>query len=140
VGTSSTHVRPISVLLLLLKIHFAQNRNNFSPANTYLVQKQNSWTTTTSSTVRKAPKITQLEHIKTHSTSALLFIYGKSVPKKKHGRSSPVGFHPASSGRWWYVPTSLLSWLLLPVDLNSNSAISLLIIRFVIQTINYIYV
>jgi 5-methylcytosine-specific restriction endonuclease McrA len=51
-------------LVIIVKIYFARNRNNFSPANTYLVQKRKGWTTTTSSTIRKAPKITRLEHRK----------------------------------------------------------------------------
>jgi hypothetical protein len=56
---------------------------------------QKGWATTTSNVVRKAPKITQLEHKKkiTQGTSALIYRQGRSVAKK-HGRSSPVGFPP----------------------------------------------
>jgi hypothetical protein len=81
--------------IMIIKIHFARNRHDFRTAN-IPCSNQEGWTTTTSNVVRKAPKITQLEHKKriTQGTSALIYRPGRSVPKKKHGRSSPVGFHP----------------------------------------------
>jgi hypothetical protein len=77
-----------------IKIHFARNRHNFSTAN-IPCSNQKGWATTTSNVVRKAPKITQLEHKKkiTQGTSALIYRQVRSVAKK-HGRSSPVGFPP----------------------------------------------
>jgi hypothetical protein len=121
VGTSTTHVR----LIMIVKIHFARNRHNFSTAN-IPCSNQKGWTTTTSNVVRKAPEITQLEHKKkiTQGTSALIYRQGRGVAKKKHGRSSPVGFYPRP--QWsLVVPTPVISWLLLAVSLNSNSAISI---------------
>jgi hypothetical protein len=105
-----------------------RNRHNFSTAN-IPSSNQKEWTTTTSNVIRKTPKISQLEHTKkkqkiTQGTSALIYRQGRSVAKKKHGRSSPVGFHPRP--QWsLVVPTPVFSWLLLAVGLNSNSAISL---------------
>jgi hypothetical protein len=77
-----------------IKIHFARNRHNFSTAN-IPCSSQKGWATTTSNVVRKAPKITQLEHKKkiTQGTAALIYRQGRNVAKK-HGRSSPVGFPP----------------------------------------------
>jgi hypothetical protein len=120
VGTSTTHVR----LIMIIKIHFARNRHHFSTAN-IPCSNQKGWTTTTSNVVRKAPKITQLERKRkiTQGTSALIYRPARSVATKKHGRSFPVGFHPRP--QWsLVVPTPVISWLLLPVGLNSNSAIS----------------
>jgi hypothetical protein len=57
VGTSTKHVRPI----MIVKIHSVRNRHNFCTAN-IPCSNQKGWTTTTSNVVRKAPKITQLEH------------------------------------------------------------------------------
>jgi hypothetical protein len=77
--TSTKHVRPI----MIVKIHSARNRHNFSIAN-IPCSNQKGWTTTTSNVVRKAPKITQLEHKKriTQGTSALIYRQGRSVQKK----------------------------------------------------------
>jgi hypothetical protein len=116
VGASTTHVR------LIMIVHFARNRHNFSTAN-IPCSNQKGWTT--SNVVRKASEITQLEHKKKirQGTSALIYRQGRSIAKKKHGRSSPVGFHPRP--QWsLVVPTPVISWLLLAVGLNSNSAIS----------------
>jgi hypothetical protein len=79
VGTSTNHVRSI----MIVKIHSVRNRHNFSTAN-ISCSNQKGWTTTTSNVVRKAPKITQLEH-KTkiaQGTSALIYRQGRSVAKK----------------------------------------------------------
>jgi hypothetical protein len=68
---------------MIVKIHFARNRHNFSTAN-IPCSNQKGWTTTTSNVVRKAPIITQLEHKKkiTQGTSALIYRQGRSVAKK----------------------------------------------------------
>jgi hypothetical protein len=103
-----------------------RNRHSFSTAN-IPSSNQKDWTTTTSHVIRKTPKISQLEHKKkqkiAQGTSALIYRQGRSVSKKKHGRSSPVGFHPRP--QWsLVVPTPVISWLLLAVGSNPNSAIS----------------
>jgi hypothetical protein len=69
--------------IMIIKIHFARNRHDFSTAN-IPCSNQEGWTTTTSNVVRKAPKITQLEHKKkiTQGTSALIYRPGRSVSKK----------------------------------------------------------
>jgi hypothetical protein len=78
--------------IMIIKIHFARNRHDFSTAN-IPCSNQEGWTTTTSNVVRKAPKITQLEHKKkiTQGTSALIYRPGRSVPKKN------MAVHPLSA-------------------------------------------
>jgi hypothetical protein len=80
VGTSTTHMR----LIMIIKIHFARNRHHFSTAN-IPCSNQKGWTTTTSNVVRKAPKITLLEHKRkiTQGTSALIYRPARSVATKK---------------------------------------------------------
>jgi hypothetical protein len=99
VGTSTNHVRPI----MIVKIHSVRNRHNFSTAN-IPCSNQKGWTTTTSNVVRKAPKITQLEHKKkiTQGTSALIYRQGRSVTKKNMTVHPLSASTPAPSGRWWY--------------------------------------
>jgi hypothetical protein len=82
--------------IMIIKIHFARNRHDFSTAN-IPCSNQEGWTTTTSNVVRKAPKITQLEHKKkiTQGTSALIYRPGRSVSKKNMAvHPLSVGFHP----------------------------------------------
>jgi hypothetical protein len=39
-GGNITNPRAIHLFLIIVKLHFARTRNNFSTPNTYLVQKQ----------------------------------------------------------------------------------------------------
>jgi hypothetical protein len=93
-GGNITNPRATYSCLIIVKIHFARNRNNFSTPNTYLVQKQK---------LDSNSKIAKLKHRKMHSTFALLCSQHKSVFKNKrikHGRSSPVGFQPPPPPQW----------------------------------------
>jgi hypothetical protein len=94
-GGNITNTRAIH-LCLIVKLHFARNRNNFSTPNTYLVPKTEAGQQHLAQfNKKKTTKIAQLQHRKLHSTSVPLCSQDQSVPKKKkHGRSSPVDFHP----------------------------------------------
>jgi hypothetical protein len=55
-GGNITNPCATHLCLIIFKLHFAQNRNNFSAPNTYLVQKQKR------GNKKKTTKIAQLEH------------------------------------------------------------------------------
>jgi hypothetical protein len=87
--------RATHLCLIIVKLHFGRSRINFSTPNTYLVQNR-SWTATFSTVQKKkTTKIAQLAHRKNTRYFCTTLRSRKKVPsKKKHGRSSPVDFHP----------------------------------------------
>jgi hypothetical protein len=101
--------RATHLCLIIVKLHFARSRINFSTPNTLYAKHIPSTKTEAGQqhlaqfNNKKTTKIAQFEHRRIHRTSALLCSQDKSV-KKKHGRSSPVDFSPTlPSGRRRYL-------------------------------------
>jgi hypothetical protein len=101
-----------------------RNRHNFSTAN-IPSSNQKDWTTTTSNVIRKTPNISQLEHKKNRKSHRVPL--HSSTDKGEVSQKKTMAVHPLSASthapQWsLVVPTPVISWLLLAVGLNSNSA------------------
>jgi hypothetical protein len=101
--------RATDLCLIIVKLHFARSRINFSTPNTYVPSSKTEagQQHLAQFNKNKTTKIAQLEHRKIHGTSVLLCGHDKSVSKKNmavHPRST---FTPAPK-RSPTVPTPVL--------------------------------